>query len=130
MDSQIVPILQEIRSALWMLVALVALFWVIKLLKAIERSLRNLKKRFSDRVKLAANNMFERGQYAELIDYCNYRIKERPNDGTAHWFRGKAYYQQKEYDLALESFNKVIEIFPSWEKDWAGPYIEKINGHK
>jgi len=130
MDSQIVPLLQEIRSALWMLVALVALFWIIKLLKAVEGSLRRLKRRFSDRFKLIANSMFERGQYSELLEYCNNRIQERPNDGTAHWFRGKAFYQQKEYDLALESFNRVIEILPSWEKDWAGPYIERINNHK
>jgi hypothetical protein len=37
------------------------------------------------------------------------------------------HFHQKEYVKALESFNKTIEIFPSWEKEWAGPYIEKIN---
>jgi hypothetical protein len=84
LDSQIVPLLQEIRSTLWILVVFVASFWIVKLIKAARATVMRTKKRFDDRFKIIAANMFDRGQFFELLNFCDAQLKNRPNDALAY----------------------------------------------
>ena len=127
MDTQVISLLQEIRSALWLLVAILGLFIFVKIIRGCAVLLKTIKIRFDERFKIAARCLFDSGQFKSLLSYCDQQEKKYPHDGYPFWFRAQVYYQQEEYDKALENFNKVIDIFPTWEKEWVGPYIEKIN---
>jgi tetratricopeptide (TPR) repeat protein len=127
LDYQIVSLLQEIRSELWILIIIVGLFFVAKAIKGSDALFRTMKKRFDERFKIIARCMFDRGQFDSLLKYCDEQEKKNPRDGYPFWFRGQVYYELKEYDKARENFSKVIEIYPSWEKEWVGPYIEKMD---
>jgi tetratricopeptide (TPR) repeat protein len=64
--------------------------------------------------------------YDELIKYCHEHLKMNPKEAYAFRFLGKAHYQLKDYGKAVEYFNKTKEIYPSWDKEWIAPFIEKI----
>src|SRR5262245_45721483 len=46
------------------------------------------------------------------IEGLSQRIKDNSNDWTAYLLRGVNYYSAKEYDLALDDFNKAIYLNP------------------
>lgn len=44
----------------------------------------------------------------QIIADCTITIAENPYDALAYYKRGKAYFVQKQYDLALKDYNRVI----------------------
>lgn len=74
----------------------------------------------------SASAMYESGEFNELVEYCHDHIKKKPKEAYAYWFLGKAHFQMKELDNAEEYFKKAVEIYPSWEKEWVKPFLEKI----
>jgi tetratricopeptide (TPR) repeat protein len=129
MENQI-QLLQEIRSALWILVYLVSAGVAVYVLKAFSALYKVLKSRWDDLFRCTASVLFDGAQYEKCIEFCREQLKKHPGKklqtGYAYWYLGKAYFQIKNFDEALENFNKVIEIYPSWKQEWVDPYLEKI----
>lgn len=66
--------------------------------------------------------LIEKGKLDETIVASNGRIKDFPNDENGYWYRGKAYYLQGKYQLAIDDFNKVEHLAPSWKEEYVEPY--------
>jgi len=62
------------------------------------------------------------GKTEAAIKLATERMKSHPNDQDAYWFRGLAYYLQKEWQPAIEDFNKVEVLMPSWKEGYVDPY--------
>lgn len=73
---------------------------------------------FSDKV----SNLVDEGKTEEAIKLADDRIKSHPNDEDAYWYRGVAFYLQKKWQPAIEDFNKVEELAPSWKEQYVEPY--------
>jgi tetratricopeptide (TPR) repeat protein len=129
MDNQLI-LLQDIKSAVWILIYLVGAGVAVNILRAVAASYRTIKSELSNTFYNSVSAMFESGKYEALIEYCHEHIKKKPREAYAYWFLGKTYFQNKNYDKAVENFNKAIEIYPSWKKDWVGPYIEQIESER
>ena len=125
MESQII-LLQEIKSALWVLICLVGAGVLFNIVRAVAALYKTIKSELANTFNNSATSFFEAGKYEALIEYCNEHIKKKPEEAYAYWFLGKAYFQRKDYDKAVENFNKAVEIYPSWGKDWVDPFLEKI----
>lgn len=129
MDSQL-ALLQEIRSGVWILIYLIGAGVLVNILKAVAASYRTIKSELDNIFYRSASSMFDTGKYKELIEYCNEHVKKKPRDAYAFWFLGKAYFHIKDFDKATANFNKATEIYPSWKKDWVGPYMDLIEAEK
>lgn len=125
MDTQL-ELLREIRTAVWILIYVVGAGVFLSFLRAVVASYRTIKSELANAFYNSASSMFERGKYESLIKYCLEHLEKNPREAYAYWFLGKAHFQTKEYDKAIEYFNKAKEIYPSWEKEWVGPFLEKI----
>jgi tetratricopeptide (TPR) repeat protein len=125
METEI-AILQDIRSALWVLIIVVSIGVVAVVVRAIVTSYRAVKTEIDNFFYNSASAMYESGDLNELVKYCQEHLKKKPKEAYAYWFLGKAHFQMKELDKAEEYFNKAVEIYPSWEKEWIGPFLEKI----
>lgn len=125
MDAQLI-LLQEIKTAVWVLVYIVGAGVLLSLLRAVAASYRTIKSELANAFTNTATSMFERGKYEALIKYCLEHLEKNPKEAYAYWFLGKAHFQIKEYDKAVKYLNKAKEIFPTWEKEWIGPFLEKI----
>lgn len=73
---------------------------------------------FRDKV----SSLVDEGKLDDAISLANERMKSHPNDEDAYWYRGMAFYLQKKWQLAIEDFNKVEELAPSWKEQYVEPY--------
>ncbi len=73
-----------------------------------------------------AEKWFEKGEINRLTTYCEKFIKDTPNSVYANWYCGLGYYNQGEYELARDYFEKVIRINPLW-REGAGIYLQEID---
>ncbi len=53
------------------------------------------------------------GDYEAAIEVCNAYISSNPNDATAYYDRGYAYYLNAEDELAIADFTTSLELDPS-----------------
>ena len=61
----------------------------------------------------SAKNALEKGNIALCIKFADDAIKLNPNYAESYFIRGKAFYETKQYDRAIEDFTKVIELIPN-----------------
>ncbi len=72
-----------------------------------------------------AEKWFEKGEINRLTKYCEKFIKDTPNSVYANWYCGLGYYNQGEYEIARDYFEKVILINPLW-REGAVVYLQEI----
>ena len=129
MDNELI-LLQEIKSALWVLIYLIGIgvfFYVIKTSITVYRT---LKTELDDKFYTLGAAIFESGDYDNLIEFSHKHLKKKPKEGYGYWFLGKAHFHKKEYDEAAKYFKMAAEIYPTWEKEWVEPYLQKIHSAK
>ncbi|MHC4105553.1 MAG: tetratricopeptide repeat protein, partial [Planctomycetota bacterium] len=63
-------------------------------------------KRFNE-----ATHALARGNYAEAAELFEYVVEHQSGRNWAWFWLGSSYYQQGQYQLAIDKFNKVFEIF-------------------
>jgi len=129
METEI-TLLQDIKTALWVLIFIVSIGVVATVVRAIITSFRAVKTEIDNMFYNSASAMYESGDFKELIEYCHNHLKKKPKEAYAYWFLGKTHFQLKNLDKAEEYFNKAVEIYPSWEKEWVGPFLEKITSER
>jgi tetratricopeptide (TPR) repeat protein len=125
MDAQL-ALLQEIRSALFILIYLVGAGVILNLLRTVATSYRTIKSELANSFYNTASKMHDNGNYEALVKYCHEHLVKNPMDPYPYWFLGKAYFQLKDFEKSIENFDRAKDISPSWEKDWIQPYLEKI----
>lgn len=72
-----------------------------------------------------AEKWFEKGELNELDRYCEGFIKQSPNSVHANWYYALSHYNQGDYIIAREYFEKVIHINPLW-REGAIVYLQEI----
>lgn len=73
---------------------------------------------FRDKV----SSLVDEGKLDEVVKLSDERIKTHPNDEDAYWYRGVSYYLQEKWQLAIDDFNKVEVLAPSWKTQYVEPY--------
>lgn len=73
---------------------------------------------FRDKV----SGLVDKGKTDDAFKLANERIKSHPNDENGYWYRGKAYYLQKQWQPAIDDFNKTEELAPSWKEEYTEPF--------
>ena len=73
---------------------------------------------FRDKV----SSLVDEGKLDEVVKLSNERIKTHPNDENAYWYRGISYYLQEKWQPAIDDFNKVEVLAPSWKTQYVEPY--------
>jgi tetratricopeptide (TPR) repeat protein len=69
-----------------------------------------------------ADELIDKGDLKSAIDLSAGRIKTHPNDPDAYWQRGLAYYLSQEWQKAIDDFNQVERLAPSWKSQFVDPY--------
>jgi tetratricopeptide (TPR) repeat protein len=59
-----------------------------------------------------AKEHFAKGEYLPAIDECYFAILEKPDFFEAHYQRGLAYLARHEYDKAIRTFDRALQIDP------------------
>ncbi len=68
------------------------------------------------------STLVDKNKLEDAINLSHERIKNYPNDVDAYWYRGMAYYLQGKWQLAIDDFNKVEVLAPSWKEQYVEPY--------
>jgi tetratricopeptide (TPR) repeat protein len=126
MEQEILSTLREIKTAIYVLMAVVVLGVVASFIRA-AISVKNLVRgKLDELFRDEANHLFDKGAFDELIKTCEDKLKSKPHHAYALWYVAKAYYQKNEHTKAKEYFEKLAKAEPSWEKEYVQPYLEKI----
>ncbi len=56
--------------------------------------------------------LYENNQLADAYKILTDWLKQKPNDEQLHLWIGKIHYKKGEWGLAINAFNKVLEINP------------------
>ncbi len=130
MDQEFFKLLaQELSQIKWMIAGILVVF--ILCLAGIAVIIGLIKKTsvtgivfddFRDKV----SDLLDRNELGEVIRLAEEKLKEYPNNLYAHWFLGQALFLKKEWHKALEEFNFIAEISPSWREDHIDPYVYEI----
>ena len=129
MDNELI-LLQEIKFAIWILIYLIGIGVFFYALKTSITVYKALKKELDDKFYTLGAAIFESGGYDELIKFSHKHLKKKPKAGYGYWFLGKAHFHKKEYDEAAKYFKIAADIYPTWEKEWVEPYLQKIDSAK
>jgi tetratricopeptide (TPR) repeat protein len=60
----------------------------------------------------AAKEHYAKGEYLSAIDSCYFAILEKPDFFAAHYQRGLAYLARHDYDKAIRTFDRALQIDP------------------
>ena len=75
-----------------------------------------------DNFRDLASTMINENKLEDVIGLANERVKQYPNDQDVFWYRGIAYYLQGKWQLAIDDFNRVEKLAPSWKNRYVEPY--------
>jgi tetratricopeptide (TPR) repeat protein len=70
--------------------------------------------------------VMDSGQYGEALKMALDRQRTKPGDGYFWYYAGICYYNLKDWDNARQQLREAQRIFPTWEKEWTGPYLHAI----
>lgn len=91
-----------------------------------EVSFKNIAKPQSKWSVDLVKDTFDRGKLDIVIDMCNNRIEEYPNDAQPYWFRAKAFQMLGKHKEALLDLDKAEFITPSWRANYTDPLRKEI----
>lgn len=122
-------IAQDIQLIKWILAAILVvftvsaacMFFMIYLIK--KASVENF---ILDNFRDKASDLLDRNNLDGVVKLAGEKIKEYPNDVYAHWYLAQAFFLKKEWRKALEEFNVIGEISPTWRDEHIEPYVHEI----
>lgn len=129
MDQALLEILvNDIRIIKWLAVAMLVIFIIclisIILIAALIK--KNTEDHFFNGYRDKASDLLDRNDIEGVIKLSEEKLKEYPYDLYAHWYLAQAYYRKKEWHKALEEFNLISDISPSWREDYIDPYVYEV----
>ena len=126
MDNNILSALNEIKVAVYVLLAIVTIGVIANWVRA-WASVKNLaQKELDDLFTKEAGNYYDEGKFDELLSHCEEKLRSKPNHSYALWYKAKAYYQKHEYEKSKKCFQQLEVTEPSWSVSHVQPFLEKI----
>jgi len=126
MDNELLSILTDIRTAIYWLLAVVIVGVIANWIRA-GISIKNaMGKKLDDLFTDEASELYDKGQFGDLISHCEEYLNSRPNHSYALWYKAKALYQKQEYKKSKECFEQLSKNEPSWDESNIQPYLKKI----
>ena len=126
MDNNILSTLNEIKVAVYVLLAIVSLGVIANWVRAWISVKKLVKKALDDIFTTDAENYYDDGKFDELLSHCEEKLKSKPNHSYALWYKAKAYYRKHEYEQSRKFFEQLDAIEPSWSASHVQPFLEKI----
>jgi cytochrome c-type biogenesis protein CcmH/NrfG len=115
----------------WLLVALVVIGVILLIVLsfgawAMFIAGKKLIDQHKDKVfRVLAEEHLNKNENTELITHCNERLDTHPSDVWAHWYLGQAQFHTNLLHESLRSFERALEIEPSWYSS-IDSWLEKI----
>lgn len=126
MDNNILSALNEIKVAIYILLAIVTIGVIANWVRA-WASVKNLaRKELDDLFTVEAGNYYDEGKFDALLSHCEEKLRSKPNHSYALWYKAKAYYQKHEYEKSKKCFEQLEVTEPSWSASHVQPFLEKI----
>ena len=126
MDNEIISILNEIKTAIYVLVVVVIFGVVANWIRA-GVSIKNvIRKELDDLFSEEAGDYYDKGKYDELLSHCEEHLKTKPNHSYALWYKAKAYYKKQDYEKSKQCFELLSKSEPSWDESHVQPYLRNI----
>jgi tetratricopeptide (TPR) repeat protein len=72
------------------------------------------------------NDAFQRNKLDLVLEMCNNRIKEYPNDAYGYWYRAKALKVLGDHQQALRDLDQAESLAPSWKNKYTDPLRKDI----
>lgn len=121
-------LVQDIQIIKWLIAAMLIVFLVcvISLIFMVFLIRKNSEDHFFDGFRDKAGDLLDKNDLEEVIRLSEKKLKEYPYDLYAHWYLAQAYYRKKEWHKALEEFNLISDISPSWREDYIDPYVYEV----
>ncbi len=129
MEAEVLRELKEIRGVLWLAVIIIGIgvfFWILKSISVIYVQFHDMLKNGWSRT---SSDLFELGKYDDLVKHCDNKLDKFPNDSHALWWLARANLGLKNSEKALELFEKVAAIEPTWKDESITPYINEIKSN-
>lgn len=120
----------ELKRIKWLLVATVAFgFLLTASIVAGVASLYYVSQAFEEQIpptsfRDRADALLKQNKLPELKQLAEERLGDYPNDENAEWYLALFHYHSKEWGKALEHFEQVRFLAPSWENEHVGPYVK------
>lgn len=125
MEAEILQELETIRSYLSIIMTVLVIFIVGKIVESAQKIFIGFKTVWNVDFRDRMISLQEQGDFQEIIDECEEKLRNNPNHVDANWFMALAYYYTENNDKATAYFEKSIYLTPSWEES-ANEYLEKI----
>ena len=126
MDNEVISILNEIKTAIYILMVVVILGVIANWIRA-GVSVKNLIRReIDDLFTEEASNYYDEGKFDELLAHCKEQLNKKPNHSHALLYKAKAYYQKQDYEKSKRLFENLAKTEPTWNESHVQPYLEKI----
>lgn len=130
MDAEILQLLKEIRTSLYILTAICVgtfLVWVVNWIGSIKA---NFRKASEDDFQNRADKYFEQANFVKLTELCKDKLSTYPNHTYAIWWLAKTKYEIGETAEAKKLFHRVLELAPGWKDTHIEPYLEKLKNEE
>ena len=72
-----------------------------------------------------AENLLKQEQFDKLHMLASAKVREHPNYAYGYWYLALALYSQRKYGAAIEQFERVRKIQPTWSLQYIDPYIRE-----
>lgn len=126
MENEILSTLSDIKTAVYVLIAVVVIGVVANWVRA-GVSVRNLiKRQLDDLFTDEASDLHDSGKFDELLVHCEEHLKTKPNHSYALWYKAKAYYHKNDYRKSKKCFEKLAITDPGWDEAYVQPYLNRI----
>jgi tetratricopeptide (TPR) repeat protein len=64
-------------------------------------------------LRKAAKKHYDEKRHAECIEVCSMLLAVNPGEGYAHMIRGHCYFEQQQYQRALEDYDALVKALPT-----------------
>lgn len=126
MEEEIINQLELIRIYVFIIMAAVVLWALVKILESSQRIIIGFKKAWN----ISFNNRMEKycdlGEYKKVLKECGEVLEKYPFHKDAIWYMARAHYGENNYKESIEFFKKAVDLVPYWE-DSANDYIAILN---
>ena len=127
-------VLKQLKIIKWLLllITLGALIGASSIAYSVYVSAQYMKSIDSNKSSCSSNSfrreidpLLDSGELDKAIEIATKQIEKSPSDPDGYWFRGKAYYQQEKWQLAIDDFKQTEKLSPNWKEEYTDPYIKQ-----
>ncbi|WP_226669184.1 hypothetical protein [Microbulbifer aggregans] len=127
METEIIDRLEQIQSTLNYLSVAIFIYISFSMIKKISQISINFHALWKSRWRDKAYNYFEKQKYTELLQHCESELESRPNLVMGVWWKARAHHELGNIESAIENYNRVLHLEPSYKAEYVAPYFDVSN---